>query len=870
MIRPLFIFLLMNVYAASAAFAELSPSAYNDKILEAASIERGAALDRATAEGHRLRAKGYAELADKNRKDAEAYSKKMPQNFWKISAQKAREDAESYQKEADRFTQEAEALEKETAEKISQAEKIRAEAEAGKPTAAPPKKEEPPPSKPPVAEPSVPVPPSKTGSAREERREEVPVEELVGQWYHAASDSKVTIDFLYHKEKKHELSLKGKYSWGGIYEKGTIVFTRTPYTDEMSGAIPEWAREMVAEKGNLRWRLELKPTQTCPTSELTGFWYPGEVQWNLRRDPKTGETIQKEASPTGEKGEPIKMLFEKIEVTREEEKVLEGEIDILVNLSGQPSADTHEQHLVSLTRYEPFVIEVLMDQQQAEKTGRALTVDLKAVKSGLTSSVELKKQRTIHGVVHYVNPKPVKLARTDILPDSEEPDLWYDFLGRIKNGDDLEIRYLDKVLTLKIYDSHVQQGIAQGKDGLDALEKILQAKMEEPGLAAAQKEIEDSKLRMIANARRFLSHEPGPKEAYTDLTRLQIVETYLGLLEEPPVNWEKRSRGTRDRNYHAVWVWDKEREYVLLAIEQAGEEYKDQVLKLVGQLSVNLFQVTIGNSIGGKFIVVVWGIDAAGNLVNKTDRFFAGLEMISQGVLSSARSIQKLQSLRTAGTVFTRTSKAARVIRAGNTSGAPQIALRPADIHQTTIRAYPGEINFEAPVKVSPLNSQGTPIQIVNNTCGLNVVTGIRRDMGMEFIGEFKALRVAKQKGWYELGQLRNGKLVGGGMTPEGMARCLKWNGGEAGITRHAPFATDIQRWLRDDRKIVSIINVGTPENPAYHWSRIEGMKCSRATREPRVVFGDPWNGSSWEMSYSVFRRRMVPAGTVVVEFPPD
>lgn len=874
---PAFLFILL---LSSPLFA-LTQAEYDSKIKEVETLEKSADVDRKEAEQSRKRAEEYRKLEESSRKAAEEYSRKAPQNVWKPMADKARRDAENNAQEAERMEKQAAEAEGRAAKKSAEAEAIRRDAETGKPAPPPAPKPESPKGEPPSGQ-----DPNLTGpKGPAAQGGELPVEEIVGKWKNRDDDSNMEIDYLYSEtDRPHELSLSGKYSWACTYGKNKLNCSRSPGWEQMNEKVPEWARRMAAEKGGMRWWLELKVPPVCGERRLTGNWYPGEIKWNLQRDPNTGEAMIYEAKSTGAKGEPVPVSFVKLELSEAEEKALKGEPDILVRLADQKPSEDLEQQITSVALTAPFYIDVLMNPEQAAEAGGEIKADLKAVSSGLASSVTLKKQRTVHGVTHYTHDKPVRLARNELLADSNMPDLWYDFFGRIKNGDDLEIRYKDVILTLKIYTTYVQQGIAQNLEAIDTLEKLFDADMRKAGLSEKKRELNHHKLQMVANARRLMGYQGG---SFTDLTRLKISGVYVKLLsgdERTGVTEGSDSshRGMTDQDLPVAWVWDKERDNVMLAIEEGKKDFSDSLTEMATELSVGLFQVTIGNTVGGNAIVVVWGLDAAGNPVDITDRIFTGVDIAAGLQKFSASAAKRLKGVHTKGATSRRVLKAkgkppkpdrASSVRGSARGGSgPDIALKPddVDVNQHTLTRWPDDFYFENPGRVPPMYSKGTPIQFIGNTCGLNVLAGIRRDEGFDFLGEVELLRTSHQKGWYKLGNVDAELGVlggGGGMRPRQMADALTAHGATVGITMGKPVAGDIEKWMARNKRVTAMINTGTPDNPGWHWVRVEGMRCG-ADGTPRIVFGDPWNGKSWEVNFAAFRRRMHPDATVVAQFP--
>ena len=114
------------------------------------------------------------------------------------------------------------------------------------------------------------------------------VNEMAGEWTAVklgdadVTKTKVTVKAI---DDTH-LALEGKYKdWKqeGEITDGKVVFTRKPKSGEMSEKAPPWARDDVAAKGELQWKLELKGERRGKEAFLEGKWYPGELQWRTAK-----------------------------------------------------------------------------------------------------------------------------------------------------------------------------------------------------------------------------------------------------------------------------------------------------------------------------------------------------------------------------------------------------------------------------------------------------------------------------------------------------------------------------------------------------------------------------------------------------------
>jgi hypothetical protein len=143
--------------------------------------------------------------------------------------------------------------------------------------------------------------------------------EFIGEWQVVkigdAEVGKSKIKIKWKDEESKQLGLEGKYKdWiqEGDLTDGKVVFTRQPTADEMSAKAPKWARDEVQQKGELKWKMELKGELRDKAGHLEGKWFPGELQWRTAKGahpdlPIPGERQAQYLGP----GKPLDVELEK-------------------------------------------------------------------------------------------------------------------------------------------------------------------------------------------------------------------------------------------------------------------------------------------------------------------------------------------------------------------------------------------------------------------------------------------------------------------------------------------------------------------------------------------------------------------------------
>ncbi|MFZ5791974.1 MAG: hypothetical protein ACOY3L_14880 [Pseudomonadota bacterium] len=679
-----------------------------------------------------------------------------------------------------------------------------------------------------------------------------------------------------------KLSFAGLHDdWQGTFTPGDdenpprVTFTRKPSAAEMDESIPEWARRQV--EGTLTWRMELE-FRDCGPITLQGKWYPGEIKWREERDPSTGAIRSRTATVIGD-GEPRDVSWEK-EVKEPEFDV--PELDTAVLTVAPVDNPLARLGLNAVTLGQPFFLVVRMGSEQAKQVGNSLQVTLTAEKSGRTSTVELTRFGGANAnPVVFTTGEPIMLGEPFMNLDS------YINL-KLSSGEVVTASYGAQKRSFAVYPSWVQAGIASFKARFDALAQLYQAVMLDPRTPPDQKEEMHQKVQLIANARLFMSYEPAPDENFTDYSRYELGAAYLSLVESSTKGL-RRLGGAPANRYGVSYLFQEESERAAEAIRRGVERYRQAFLSMSKELAFGTYEFIAQQTGAGQFVTLVWGIDIYGNPVDMTDRVMAGIGLGSQLLLvgaSTASNIAKLQQTHLEGAyedairswhANRAQSEAPIAERAGGSAAAtggtrpnfiryigekqgPNIEPVPTQEHLVFNRLDSSDTGFSPAVRQQPMNSGGTPPQLGNHTCGINVAEGMLRDAGFPPLTEPEAVGIAKIHGFYNAESIQqldqfNARLQGGGMTYPQMQAYLEYHGASVRSTAR-PTLPSLANELGKGRKIAVIINAGTDANPAYHWIRIEGFSCGKNGRL-MVNIGDPWTGGSWAVRSDVLTRRM-------------
>lgn len=164
------------------------------------------------------------------------------------------------------------------------------------------------------------------------------------------------------------------------------------------------------------------------------------------------------------------------------------------------------------------------------------------------------------------------------------------------------------------------------------------------------------------------------------------------------------------------------------------------------------------------------------------------------------------------------------------------------------------------PFAGAPVASRGTPPQLYNDTCGLMVVQGMKRDAGLTDDLTETALRTKAVQ--------ENVFTEGVGMTRDELASWIRAEGASyAEIAKRPVSLSDIRKQVDDGKMVATMINTAPPGAiPSYHWVRVEGFTKAPDGRA-WVSIGDPASGKSWRQPADLFYGQMEKTDVVVADF---
>lgn len=623
---------------------------------------------------------------------------------------------------------------------------------------------------------------------------------------------------------------------------GKLVFTRKPAAGEMGAKAPLWARQPVA--GKLEWRLELEVFE-CPEVQLVGKWYPGELRWSDRGG-------KREASVAGP-GEPVAYALKPIETQAEQwADVADGPIVIIASAS----APLARGGLRSVTKKRPFMPVVRASIDWARARGDTIKVSLRARTSGRTAEVELVRFGSANSVPVLYMPReavviddhsaaPLLIGTPLSVPLSQET-VRFD----VANGEVVTAEVESGAASFIVYDTWVQQGIANHRRNFEQLYSLFQATLGDSVSTRETREIALQKSRLIQNFETLLAYKPQGNENFTDYTRFEIGQAYAELLArfgQPDREGRTATplHGPPPDKHGVVYTTDFERRAVGDAMAAGYQRYRDGLALMGTELLIGTYEFFAEMTGAAQFVAAVWAIDPHGNPVNATDRVFAGIGLGSQLLLVgalTARQVSKLSTetklqgawaelleqdmiaaqqrmagietaeARAAGGAASGGARRASP-RPGNTSPALGPgkaanmaenlaeqkldrmlgdAYKPRGLSGRNSTAwdplYDGDHTFEVPVEVAPLNSKGTPMQINRHGCGLAAAEGGMRDAGFTAVTEMENAQAAmKARNFGDLAVLDDAaRFENGGMTARQLGRHLGSHGAKVRVARDA------------------------------------------------------------------------------------
>ncbi len=323
---------------------------------------------------------------------------------------------------------------------------------------------------------------------------------------------------------------KGKYHAAEEHgAEAMVTLSYTPKSEEMNSDIPKWARKQI--EGELEWKMELHQDGTWGTPRFIAKFYPGEVEW----DEKALESEEKSAWVIG-KGKPREYTYKPVQ--HEVVAYGYGAPELHIRMTGAPEGD--KRLIEALTKRQEFFVEVFLPPDLAKQRGRSLTVDIKGLKNASATTLELKAGKIFKDkMTTYSHRVPVTIAtRGDQrVEDRDAPPLSLNWvLGNkhpgkrlslnIENSEEVEFYYDGSSMTVPVYNSYAQRGIARHVNAMNTLRGHYSHIVQNVKASNAVRNDAQRRLNIIRNYESILTS----KTAH-DKIKYAVGEKYFGSLE---------------------------------------------------------------------------------------------------------------------------------------------------------------------------------------------------------------------------------------------------------------------------------------------------------------------------------------------------
>jgi hypothetical protein len=499
-----------------------------------------------------------------------------------------------------------------------------------------------------------------------------PASRFLGIWRNPDDNSEITIETLTPgdksraprlllKTKKHSYS--GQYVGGSDPKPARMVFTHLPTAAELNKEIPEAARVAAAgqNRGHLEWEIQIDPKDGCGCHDIELRWYPGEITWP--------EADPAQAKVTG-KGEHVKMSFQR---PPPGDPALIGGPVVFVR-----SADLRQSRFLpfqAVAQGQPFYVEVLMPR--SDTAPPAVTVTLKATKTGTERQLVLPGEQEVSGVWHYRSAAPQVLVDQGLAgwvlrragEDVARQVLEHAFLppsavrgpppGAVPfptaNGEEIDVAYQDTHASFRIYDDPIEVALAGLLRDVDDAAIANQALLLEGDVPAQARREMEGKIRMVSNLHALLAYFAAQgNDALTQQTRLAVAVAYTSLFAHllpedfasapslPDQYGIRYASNFELRNIHdaVIAVRQNQLAIALGATANALDEtlnYSDMITALTG-FSPDKVKITFT------------GVDLSGRKVDTSERVIAGVNTALWAFVDVATAFTAARGL-SAGTV---------------------------------------------------------------------------------------------------------------------------------------------------------------------------------------------------------------------------
>jgi hypothetical protein len=386
--------------------------------------------------------------------------------------------------------------------------------------------------------------------------------------------------------------------------------------------------------------------QSCDIG-LTAKWFPGEVTWSA--DPSDPAAS---ASVTG-KGKPIDLKYEKVAA---DDPWLARQPALFIRLANR--AYSRHLPLTSISRGQPFLVEVVLSAKDAAAQGDELTVSLRASRSGGGDTVTLKGERNFSGAWEYRPESPIVLKpdakfATMIVSDwlreyghqngnmdfvKEEPPGTLAFAT--ENGDELVASYRDAdggavSQMVVVFDNAVEQARDAIETQLDELTVLEQALLMGGRLNARQIKVAELRLRLIADGRALMAYEPGTFEHWPPSLLMALAAQFwvLAVDADPDMFFNSEIAPPEPPDEYGVSYFSRNERLVAHAViddvksKAISDYFKSVDAELTDRVAYNAILSHYTGISVDDFNAAYYGVDQDGNLLETSDRVLAGIRV---------------------------------------------------------------------------------------------------------------------------------------------------------------------------------------------------------------------------------------------------
>ena len=363
--------------------------------------------------------------------------------------------------------------------------------------------------------------------------------------------------------------------------------------------------------------------------------------------------------------------------------------EILVYRPAEPGVQA-----TTVYAWDPIRVEVIVPRAVYDKVGHDLEVTFKSKNTKDTTTLTLGANPPAKGPVTYKAPAALTLREggpgggeftmwnwvTDA-PDLnqvlslEEPSIGDTSGLKTTNDDRVTVSYENASTTFTVFDTSFQHQINNYRDLFTANARNYTQSLVVPGISSAESERAKQKLQLVENVLKLLDHKATGQENYTDFHRLAICTAYEGLLKTDPASMTRSAAGPRTR-FGVTYVFVEEGRAVGDALGRGQKMYRDRTVRMLGQTLISSYRMYAAITGAEAVVILIFKHDAAGQKVNETQKWMAGLQLATQFLVVGALTAKTVTNAK--AQVSSRNAKLAAALKEeGLTSSRYQLFNRP-------------------------------------------------------------------------------------------------------------------------------------------------------------------------------------------------